>query len=296
MSTIHPHWLATPDEDRSAATPLPEPVRIAERVPPPPRPQRRMRSAAIVGVFLACGIGYAFFEGLGGLVGQLSGDGGASAGQEVSIVIGVNGIVPRKAAVRPGQTIVWRNDQELPHILQSPTLKDARGEALYTRAIFPGSEERFTVSPSQPAGSNTYSSITAQDVAGEIVVGGAAAAALQPVPPASPPALGSTDGIPLLPGGDDFGQPAPAVTIPPSSPADSYDTAPAASQDALLPHNPYTADRLGSWGTDAAPASPRPSGQPSTGPELWFALAIALPFSVWALRRANAAHARVAHS
>lgn len=282
MNDIHPHWASDPDEE---TTVIPPPR--GRQVPIAPRRSARgVRGAALLGILIACGIGYAFVQGIDGLSGQLQT--GGSAGQPVRILITRSGLSPRSAAVQPGQTIVWRNEQDMPHILQSAWLKDDKGAPLYTRAIFPGSEERFVVSPTLPAGAYTYNSITAKEIAGEVVVGGPAA------PVGSAPALGGTADIPLPGGGGglNYGDPvspppAAPLTLTPSAKSDPYDTTPKPSQDALLPHNPYTVDRLGGKAATqkAKPSPPRPYSQPSTGPELWVVLAVTLPLSIVAMRR-----------
>ncbi|TSC58982.1 MAG: hypothetical protein Greene041619_163 [Candidatus Peregrinibacteria bacterium Greene0416_19] len=290
MSTLHPHWHALPEPD--GVPPSAGVRRTAERVPVRP-PGFSRRPAAVAGILVTLGIGYVFFSGMRGLTGQVAADAGASP---VRIAITSSGVNPRQATVRPGQSIIWTNTQSLPHILQATDLKDSSGNALYTRAIFPGSEEQFTVSPSQPAGTYSYASITAQDVTGEIVVTGSAAiSASTPSAPAVTGGLGGVDDVVIPRGGPSRGGRTAGDTSARDIPdavapaADPYSTDPAPSQEALIPRNPYTVDstraRASSKQEPGAPAPPRPFRQPSTGPELWLVLLMSAAGSALVWRR-----------
>lgn len=196
-----------------------------------------------------------------------------SVATAVQIRITSNSLVPKAANVRPGQEIVWINEDTIPHILESDTLMGSNGTTLYTPAIFPGSEERFILSQSQAAGRHSYISTTSVDIFGEINVLAADGSAVKGAAPTGVSSNTSDESIfGTLPSGT-MSSAAPALaakqtaqsssvkqtgvitpddrddTIDSSDPlgpltaevsAGTYAVDPIGEQNSLIPYNPYT--------------------------------------------------------
>ncbi|MDD4318813.1 MAG: hypothetical protein PHW10_00590 [Candidatus Peribacteraceae bacterium] len=171
MTGLHPRWHATgedlpPRSREELLAPDAAPVRI----PVASAAVSRLPSA-VLGILLVTGIGILYAGGNLFRIGW-----GALGGpsldfpMQMDIRITAAGLDPAEADVRPGQTVVWHNEQELPHILQSATVQDQSGNYLYSPAIFPGSTYAFMVSPSLEPGRHDYASLTSQDVIGALIV------------------------------------------------------------------------------------------------------------------------------
>ncbi|MBI1812629.1 hypothetical protein HY285_05520 [Candidatus Peregrinibacteria bacterium] len=279
---MHPHWRSTEDAapvrvgriDPAQGTGIPVAVSAAGV---------SRRPAAITGIVLTLTMGFLAYEGLGpfrGQVGDLP---------TIEVHITSTGVVPSTVSVAPGQKITWYNDQNIPHILQSDTIFDPAGKALYTPAIFPGMQQSFTVSPAQSPGANTYLSTTAKNVSGQIIV---TASTGQTSSHTVLGGLGGLDDVHMGIGnapshgatGSSFSssamangngahlgngtavtaqQPSQAPSNAPSSgnvpligttsSSNPYDTTTPPSQDALIPRNPYAIGSVRRNSTNALP-------------------------------------------
>ncbi len=150
MTDLHPHWRATAEqavgEGKEAGM-----HRVAvgsqsiSRAP-----------AAIVGIVVILTVGFTYFNGWQSLLGQtaVTSSSSSSAASVSSTVFHatVNGLTPASAIVKPGDSITIVNDDTLPHIFSSTTLRDGSGVVLNTPPIFQGLSETFTVYPSEVAG------------------------------------------------------------------------------------------------------------------------------------------------
>ncbi len=185
MTDLHPHWHSTGDDDiaaRTSAVPAPAPsaaagnpyrvsVRPASRLP-----------GAMVGIVAFSLIGFTLAGGWQAMNAQVSGTGGTAVPVSSSTapsavlpvieirITGTTGFQPASVTVKPGQTITWINDQSIPHILTSQTLRDGSGAYLNTPAIFPGSKESFTIGKNEPDREHSVNSTTDQTLRGTIIV------------------------------------------------------------------------------------------------------------------------------
>jgi plastocyanin len=167
MRDIDPRWQSTE----------PTVIGASPKVQTPAKRSASRRPAALVGILLVASLGIAIYGRLSPFQGDVqSVQGGESSsatksGIEVHITPG--GLEPRHVVAQPGQTIVWINETDLPHIFESKDIKDETDQTLYSPAIFPGSRQSFTISKSQTPGTFTYASVTASDVSGEIEIASA---------------------------------------------------------------------------------------------------------------------------
>jgi hypothetical protein len=173
MTNLHPHWHAIDGEPvpvRSAQTAAPSASAPAET---PKRHVSRLPAAA-VGILIAVAVGTAYLGGWKGLLGQATGSGSVSTGtgstSDVIIHVATGGLVPAVVSVRPGQNVIWFNDQKVPQIFESQGLKMDDGQNLYTAVIFPGDKLTYHVPETQEAGSFDYDSVTT-NVKGTLQIG-----------------------------------------------------------------------------------------------------------------------------
>lgn len=157
MRDIHPSWQNEDD--------APVPVKVKESPVKKPQPtgQISRRPAAIVGMLAVIGIGITFFQGVNGLTGQL-----ASGSSMIRIT--ESGLEPSRLEVEHGQTITFRNDTDVPHILESDTLCSDTGFCLLTSTLFQGDTDNFTITPDMRAGSYAFASVIDSTLAGDIVI------------------------------------------------------------------------------------------------------------------------------
>lgn len=197
----------------------------------------------------------------------------ANIEREIEVRITSNGLLPVRMTAHPGDTIVWINEQTIPHILESQTLVDASGSLLYTPAIFPESREKFTLSSNHASGEFTYTSTTAQNIEGIVVVEEFAEEI--PVSSSSEPPIVSSSRSAI------------------SSSSESSDFPP------IVPVNPYTVDGtrqhpfnsdgnpLDSYNTTRPPtAGHRPAQNAETGPTIWLTIILSLAGFAFVTRRA----------
>ncbi len=288
MRDIDPHWQSTEPTVIGGAVSAKVPAKV------PHRPASR-RPAALVGILLVVLIGIAAYVQMTPLTGEvqsITGNESSSAPADaVTVEITDAGVVPRKVALRAGQTLYWTNKTTLPHIFESEDLKGQDGQSLYSPAIFPGSTQSFTVSESQTPGTYTYASVTANDVSGEVEIialalenrttsssgirddelfsGGSFSSAATSSSAPIPKPVASDD--PLLAG----------FNLSVEEPTDPYAERPV--DNPLIPVNPYA---IGSTKSSAyvppvanttnnlhtgAPSTvvPRPKAQPASGSNSW---------------------------
>lgn len=300
MTDLHPHWHATGDEEAPTPVPVKTPassggVRVAVT------PATRL-PAALTGVVLCTLVGFTLAGGWDTLRAQVGNSSSSVAAPSAAStplpalvirITGTGGFDPATATVRPGQTITWINDQGIPHILTSQTLRDGSGAFLHTPAIFPGGQQSFTVGLREPDRPHTVTSTTEQTLVGTIVVSGTTQASASTSSRKSP--LGTTNGV-NLPSGVAASSRSSAKRSSSSSRTSSSsraNAAPAAGsiRDAQVQPTPTysgpppTIDTFGdaSFTPPSVPApagaaiaqnsyppvSPTPPGQPDTGPGMW---------------------------
>ncbi|MAE68268.1 hypothetical protein CL635_00445 [bacterium] len=210
MNNIHPDWQSEDD--------VPVPVTVkqstnAEGI------QISRRPAALVGMLIVIGVGFGFFRGTEGLIGQLADS------NVQTIRITSEGFQPALLEVEHGQTITWINEQDVPHILESDTLCSDTGFCLLTSTLFNGDSDNFTITPDMQPGSYQYSSSIEEGLVGEIVI-------------ITETVDDFTDITNIL-SDDFFGEPVGTTTEPPEG-FDPQDFAPQPQGNTGLPTNPYT--------------------------------------------------------
>lgn len=154
MSDLHPHWHTT-DEARPAAGPA-QAVEAVAAISVSRKP------AAIVGILCALTLGFLAFEGFN-LLGQLT-----DSTQVIRIT--PQGFEPATLTIRPGEKIRWKNEDSIPHIIYSDTLKDEKGATLQTSPIFKDKELAVTLSPDLQGGDYTFGSRTKSAYTGTLTV------------------------------------------------------------------------------------------------------------------------------
>ena len=162
--------------------------------------------AAIVGIVAFGMVGFTIVGGWQALTAQVGGTGGAAAGAAatssvasnaaVQVRITAKGFQPSSATVKPGQLITWTNEQSIPHILTSQTLRDGSGKYLNTPAIFPGGSESFRVGPKELDRQHIVTSTTDEKLSGFVTVSVSGTAASASSSSKKLP-LGSLDGVNL---------------------------------------------------------------------------------------------------
>lgn len=282
MSILHPHWHETP-EDQGTAPRGTAPARIVIG-----RPLWTRRIAALTGCLAVFGLGMLLAhrsEVLLAVTGTtltqseedflMTQERGLAFEQtivrEVDVRITDDGIVPITIHVHPGDTIVWINASQIPHILESQSLQDASGSTLYTPAIFPEDSERFVLAPNHALGEFRYESTTAVGVEGTVIVEAFAVSSssssvqvAEPVPSSS---SSSSEPIVMMPEEES------------SSIAETVD------QEALIPVNPYTVG-----GTPESADLVTQHTPPSTaesGSEIWLIGVLSLGLFAIAIRKLN---------
>ncbi|NOS68228.1 MAG: hypothetical protein HOO67_07800 [Candidatus Peribacteraceae bacterium] len=209
---LHPHWHSTPDDD-GAVHPsdgaCPAELAESERsgVHISVQPASRL-PAAIAGIAIFTLVGVTLAGGWQAvsqaLLSAQVGGPGSSASPAVApellapvlIHIGAGGgFEPASVTVKPGQEIIWINDQSIPHILTSQTLRDGSGAYLNTPAIFPSSQISFIVGPKEIDRTHAVTSTTDQTLAGTVIVSTGGPAKASSSSRKAP--LGNTDGVNL---------------------------------------------------------------------------------------------------
>ncbi len=292
MTDLHPHWHSDDDTSHRSEPGLPAEAPDLPGVRISVRPASRL-PAAIAGIAVFTIVGITLAGGWQALTAQI-GSGTTGSGTTASSLPGdlapveihistSNGFQPETVTVKPGQRIIWINDQSIPHILTSQTLRDGSGAYVNTPAVFPGATVTFTVGAREPDGQHTITSTTDQTLIGTVEVSLRATQASSS--PRKAP-FGNLDGVKLPSGQGKVGTknsssksptaatpsptrllPAAAEQIPPPlAPMDPQSTLYAnrpATIDVFAPQDfPYSANVI-------APDTPQSKEQPNTGPGLW---------------------------
>lgn len=247
MTSMHPHWESTEDEHV-----VPIRSKNDER-----RPIRVSRApAAAVGIALMVGaVSYAY-GGLGDLIGQLT-----NPTPDVTVNLKQDGPDPTPATIKPGQTIRWVNDDQIPHVLTSTTLPTSDGKPFSTPSMFPNDDAFYTAPASATEGSYDYISQTSPDFSGQIVITTASAT----------PSSASSAAVAAA-------SSSPVVTQPPAAPAvplptqQSSSIAPNPVGANVIAVNPHVVGAKSSSSKKPGVIEHRPSKQTETGPGVWIVL------------------------
>jgi len=293
MSPMHPEWHETEQDE------LTVPVHCANEEPKDASvlasgiPVSR-KPAAVLGILIVSSLVITYYQGSSRITGQVS-------DSPPLISITEDGTEPASVTAQQGQTITWTNEQTIPHILESTDLCNADGACLYTPTIFPGEQVDFKITSDIPAGTYTYSSVTSENINGEIVV-----IEDDEVPPPENPTENTEDPTESLPppppletfeppsdnGSENLSSRTPDTSPPPPP---LLPTPPLPKQN--IPTNPNTVTNrsLGANLTDAplhSSAPPtintthKPFRQPETGASSWIVFAISIIGLTWITRRA----------
>ena len=204
MTDLHPHWHSTGD-DSPSPRPSSSPV-VKGGVHVSVKPAARL-PGAVVGIVTFALIGFTLAGGwetitaqVGGSASSTASTSSAAAAPKVELppieihITGTTGFQPATVTAKPGQKITWVNDQSIPHILTSQTLRDGSGVFLNTPAIFPGSKESFTIGEKETDREHIVTSTTDQTLRGTVIVSSKEQASSAV---SSKKILGGTDGIDL---------------------------------------------------------------------------------------------------
>lgn len=165
MTDLHPNWQATDASAEEQSLPVhivSKPKQneqpVATPVAHPPHMQRLSRQpAAIAGMLLAISIGLSFFFGM-------------DRGSKTTVRITENGFLPKAVTVAVGSDIIWINETDRPHVLQSDALCTLNRECFSTSAIAPGARDTFAITSDFSAGTYTYYSINTRGMEASITV------------------------------------------------------------------------------------------------------------------------------
>jgi len=297
MSTLHPHWHSTDEEDRV-------PVHSAQEKEGVQKPvgvrSVSRKPAAVVGIALVTVVGLAFFGGLRSLTGQLSAN-------TVTVHITENGMQPATVTVAQGQSVEWTNDQTVPHMIESQDLCNAEGECLFTPTVFPGDHVVFDITQDIAPGIYTFGSVIAPDLIGQIIVTVGEQVVSPPPAEAPPPPAEeettlddiaqnlSASATDTLPPSTQLERGTPPQNTPPQQLAATSDL----SANVLAPQNiPTNTNTVGSQQftapaathTGAPPSGHKPFRQPETGVGTWILCCIfllSLSTLLWREHRAS---------
>lgn len=168
MSSLHPHWHTTDEDERPVRINAAVPAAVMPQIQQAPVIERAKRTpAAFIGIALFAAIGFAAFQGVSGMVGQILDDG-------TPIRITQTGVVPLVLTIKPGDKITWINESTIPHILSSETLPTNDNKPFMSTAILPSSKYSYTVPSDALSGTNDYISETSEVIMGQIIIDPAA--------------------------------------------------------------------------------------------------------------------------
>lgn len=269
MQTEHPLWETT-HEDVNV------PVRVVSGQQKQVTNVKRS-PAALFGISIIVLTGFTIFGGMNIFSAQVTEN-------EIKATITDDGIQPTEIVTKAGQTIHWLNSGSIPHILESSTLKDEKGETMETIAIFPGSEVSYDIPLSALDGSYDYESRTSKKINGRIIIQNSATSTTSATTPTpSVPAIPTpTPTAPVIPTPV---IPTPAVSsttvssslsssIPSAMPDKNIEPTAITKNPDILPYNPNTVEST----TKAAItknvstteiATHRPTKQPESGASAW---------------------------
>lgn len=291
MSTLHPHWQETDDADDrrvrvTAKATKSEAQSALPSSPPRVAQQASRRPAALTGIALFLIAGVAAFQGFN----QLS-IGGQVSAPTVNVHLRSTGADPVTITVQPGSTIIWTNDDAIPHILSSETLPTVDGKPFVSSSIFPGSSTHILIPLNAKLGAYAYISQTAQTISGQILIKDVAptqnptpvtttTTQASSVPTTPAPTLSAQSSIAATPSQQAA---LPTDTSTPETPA------PTAS---MIPVNPHTVANSPSLPERQSPGDPaiskvrtHPKSAPATGPEVWVTIGLSVGALLFLTRR-----------
>jgi hypothetical protein len=278
MTTLHPHWQTTDEDER--------PVHITDvknpRVQTRTAVRARRAPAAFAGIAAVAMIGIVLFQGINGLMGQLNSD------DATEIRLTQNGTEPRTVTVIPGKKIMWTNQSTIPQILASNTLPTSDNKPFMSTVIQPGSSFTYTLPATAGAATHEYISQTSAIISGQIIVDAPTAQATSsPAFPQIPAATNSAAAISSAPA-----QSSAALPIVPAQIFGDNDVA----ITGAIPQNPHTVGNANALppvrqpqqqqtrSSSAAVMQHKPVSHPQSGMGLW-AIAIAGVAAVWVVSR-----------
>ncbi len=262
---LHPHWDATGDDDAPLSAVV-TPSHSSHMSIPIATGHMSRRPAAAIGIVIAVVLGITYSNGWDDIYQQINGmraqinvttPPATTAPQDLTIALTKTGVDPASITAQPGQIITFRNDTDIPQLLESQTLFVADGTPMSTPAIFPGATQSVTLSAAQIPGTYTYASTTNSGLAGTINIQGNGQPVSQPTSDTQPAetvhpvsfATDITDSINDSVSSDPslFDQTPPSDTasgLLPSAPEQPVNAVPAASAEennvgTALPQNPY---------------------------------------------------------
>lgn len=262
MTILHPHWQPTEEKDSGQRTEDRGKIQKGFTVPSPtsqvhsPRTVSR-RPAATLGVLLALSLGVVMLRDDSPLVSTVTDD-------TLTITIREKSFDPDTLRVRPGQTVIWKNESTIPHIIASETLTTSEGQSLQTSPVFPGGTSEYTVPLTATLGKHEYLSQTSK-LSGRLTIESAA------------PSAGTTTSVTDLAAPFDLA-PSDSSTAPTSTSTEVPASTPTVSLP--LPKNPHTVGNLPAIGTAHPPgtlnaaaagygAGAKAFTTPTTGPAVW---------------------------
>lgn len=300
MTDMHPHWQSISDDDQSPQFASGGPLktetcpasieRRGSRISV--KPASRL-PAAIVGISIFTVVSITVAGGWQALTAQIGNQGGGATSSSesvqdlppIEIHIGSTGFKPATVTVKPGQQIIWINDQFIPHIITSQTLRDGSGAYLNTPAVFPGDTATFTVGSREPDRQHDIVSTTDQMLVGTIIVKSSGAVNSSSSSRSRRAPLGNTDDVNLPSGEGRAGKKMPSASkssrsskiassaieqehavAPMDADADRNGGSPA-TLDVFAPNDASYSETVSQ--DVIAPETPAIREQPNTGPGLW---------------------------
>jgi plastocyanin len=264
MRDVHPHWHTTHDDAEHAvpvADTLSRPAQAVDAVMPQGAVIVSRKPAAIVGILVVLAIGYSLLQGIGGLLGQLTTE------DKVLVRITAQGFNPTSITVKPGQKIVWRNEDSIPHIIYSDKIQVGQNESFQTSPIFKNGEAEFVMPLEIAKGEFPYASRTKAEFTGIITVEiPATVSSSVSEPKSSAPSAQSSR---------ESSSSSEAFSYPPTpSPTDEYPPLQPEQPTGGIPQNPYTIDSsvipnpsMSGQATSRAPLFQQTKGKPQSQPE-----------------------------
>lgn len=260
MTPMHPHWQSTEDEQIV-------PVRSKESARQPIRVSRA--PAAIVGIGIMIAAVTYSFGGLGTLIGQLT-----NPTPDVTVSIKQSGVDPAIATIKPGQTVKWINEDQIPHVLSSENVPTEDGKPFTTPAMFQGSDAYYTAPLNAAEGTYDYISETSDQISGQIIISladGAVSSSSSSVAVVEP----TVSSVPIVVTTSSSVGPAPLPTTQTSS---SITPSPVGAN--VIAVNPHVvgAKKSSSSTSSKKPAvtDHKPKTQTKSGPAVWIVIACSI--------------------
>jgi plastocyanin len=152
MTPLSQNWHVTDDEDVV-------PVRSVQTKTVSRKP------AAFVGIAVVSVLGGIFLFDASSITGQIT-------ELPAKILLSNSGLDPIVYTASPGETLTWKNMQDIPHYLLSDSLCSIENECMTTSTMFPGDEVTYTIPPTVSPGSYMYFSPTDPTLVGTISIMG----------------------------------------------------------------------------------------------------------------------------